>query len=49
MTTGRSADGQDDRKCAERCYRRYFGGDPDQYEFDAVYWTGWVGRRMAHS
>ena len=41
-------DGQDDRKCAERCYCRYFGGDPDQYELDAVYWTSWVGRRMAH-
>ena len=41
-------DGQDDRKCAERCYSRYFGGDPEQYETDAAYWTGWVGRRMAH-
>ena len=41
-------DGQDDRKCAERCYCRYFGGDPEEYELDAAYWTGWVGRRMAH-
>ena len=41
-------DGQDDRKCAERCYSRYFGGDAEQYEIDAAYWTGWVGRRMAH-
>ena len=41
-------DGQDDRKCAERCYCRYFGGDPEQYELDAAYWTGWVGRRMDH-
>ena len=41
-------DGQDDRKCAERCYVRYFGGDPDQYDADAAYWTGWVGRRMDH-
>ena len=41
-------DGQDDRKCAERCYSRYFGGDSEQYEIDAAYWTGWVGRRMAH-
>ena len=40
-------DGQDDRKCAERCYCRYFGGDPEEYELDAAYWTGWVGRRMA--
>ena len=41
-------DGQDDRKCAERCYCRYFGGDLEQYELDTAYWTGWVGRRMAH-
>ena len=41
-------DGQDDRKCAERCYSRYFGGDPEQYGEDAAHWTGWVGRRMAH-
>ena len=39
-------DGQDDRKCAERCYSRYFGGDSEEYELDAAYWTGWVGRRM---
>ena len=42
-------DGQDDRKCAERCYSRYFGGDLKQYELDAAYWTGWVGRRMAQA
>ena len=42
-------DGQDDRKCAVRCYRRYFGNDGDEYELDAAYWTGWVGRRMAHA
>ncbi len=41
-------DGQEDRKCAVRCYRRYFGNDGDEYELDAAYWTGWVGRRMAH-
>ena len=41
-------DGQDDRKCAERCYARYFGGAPDEREADAVYWTGWVERRMRH-
>ena len=41
-------DGQDDRKCAVRCYRRYFGNDDAEYENDATYWTGWVGRRMAH-
>ena len=41
-------DGQDDRKCAERCYCRYFGGGDSDRELDAAYWTRWVGRRMAH-
>ncbi len=41
-------DGQNDRKCAVRCYVRYFSGNEDEYEADAAYWTGWVGRRMAH-
>ena len=40
--------GQEHRKCAERCYARYFGGAPEEREADAVYWTGWVGRRMDH-
>ena len=41
-------DGQDDRKCAVRCYARYFSGAPDEYERDAAHWTDWVSRRMAH-
>ena len=41
-------DGQNDRKCAVRCYVRYFSGGVSEYEVDAAYWTGWVGRRMAH-
>ena len=41
-------DGQDDRKCAERCYSRYFSGDAQEYELDVDYWTRWVGRRMSH-
>jgi glycosyltransferase involved in cell wall biosynthesis/MoaA/NifB/PqqE/SkfB family radical SAM enzyme len=41
-------DGQDDRKCAERCYARYFSGDPDAYEQDVAQWEAWVHRRMAH-
>ncbi len=41
-------DGQDDRKCAVRCYSRYFSGNRREYELDAGYWTQWVGRRMAH-
>ena len=40
--------GQEDRKCAERCYARCFGGAPEEREADVRYWTGWVGRRMRH-
>jgi glycosyltransferase involved in cell wall biosynthesis len=41
-------DGQDDRKCAERCYARYFSGCSSDVEADTEYWTNWVGRRMSH-
>ena len=41
-------DGQDDRKCAVRCYVRHFSGGECEHETDAAYWTGWVARRMAH-
>ena len=40
--------GQEDRKCAERCYARYFSGDPDAREQDIAGWTRWVAQRMAH-
>jgi glycosyltransferase involved in cell wall biosynthesis/MoaA/NifB/PqqE/SkfB family radical SAM enzyme len=43
-----ACDGQDDRKCAERCYARYFSGSPAEREADVEYWSGWVGRRMRH-
>lgn len=43
-----ACDGQEDRKCAERCYARYFSGAPDEREADVSYWTDWVARRMAH-
>ncbi|MEZ4300820.1 MAG: glycosyltransferase [Polyangiaceae bacterium] len=43
-----ACDGQEDRKCAERCYSRYFSGAPDEREADVAYWTGWVARRMKH-
>ena len=43
-----ACEGQEDRKCAERCYARYFSGAPDEYEADVAYWTNWVGRRMKH-
>lgn len=43
-----ACDGQDDRKCAERCYARYFSGAPDERGRDVAYWTDWVARRMTH-
>ncbi|XXY48867.1 glycosyltransferase [Sorangium sp. So ce269] len=43
-----ACDGQEDRKCAERCYARFFSGAPDEREEDIAYWTGWVARRMRH-
>lgn len=33
-----ACDGQEDRKCAERCYARYFSGAPDEYRADVAYW-----------
>ncbi|HOO89880.1 MAG TPA: glycosyltransferase [Syntrophales bacterium] len=41
-------DGQEDKKCAERCYARYFSGAVDEKERDLGYWTDWVTRRMKH-
>jgi glycosyltransferase involved in cell wall biosynthesis/MoaA/NifB/PqqE/SkfB family radical SAM enzyme len=43
-----ACDGQEDSKCAERCYARYFSGDPDRHDADVATWSEWVGRRMAH-
>lgn len=43
-----ACDGQADRKCAERCYARYFSGSADESEQDIAQWTDWVARRMAH-
>ena len=43
-----TCDGQDDRKCAERCYARYFGGAPEERDADVAYWADWVARRMGH-
>ncbi|MDB4929959.1 MAG: glycosyl transferase group 1 [Myxococcaceae bacterium] len=41
-----ACDGQHDRKCAERCYARYFSGAPDEHEEDVRHWERWVARRM---
>ncbi|MGH7272822.1 MAG: glycosyltransferase, partial [Polyangiaceae bacterium] len=43
-----ACDGQEDRKCAERCYARYFSGAPDEHGEDVEHWSGWVARRMKH-
>jgi len=43
-----ACDGQEDRKCAERCYARYFSGAPEEREHDVATWTDWVARRMQH-
>ena len=43
-----ACDGQEDRKCAERCYAKLFGGAPEEWEADVRNWTDWVGRRMKH-
>ncbi|PIR01047.1 MAG: radical SAM protein [Nitrospinae bacterium CG11_big_fil_rev_8_21_14_0_20_45_15] len=48
QTLWSACDGQDDRKCAERCYARYFGGNPEDHEADIAYWSDWVSRRMNH-
>lgn len=41
-------DGQEDRKCAIRCYARCFGGGAEHMEGDIAYWTSWVRERMGH-
>lgn len=40
-------DGQEHRKCAEKCYSLYFSGAPEHYQLDAACWTTWVEQRMA--
>ncbi|MEK9138545.1 MAG: glycosyltransferase, partial [Bacteroidota bacterium] len=39
---------QEDHKCAERCYSRYYSGAPSGREEDLAYWSRWIARRMAH-
>jgi glycosyltransferase involved in cell wall biosynthesis len=39
-------DGQDDLKCALRCYGGYFSGAEEEFFYDSNYWTDWVKRRM---
>ena len=41
--------GQDDQKCAERCYApRYASGIENEYAQDVSYWRDWTARRMRH-
>lgn len=44
----KECDGQENRKCAERCYSGYFSGDAHEWEEDTQYWTNWVARRQSH-
>ena len=41
-------DGQDDRKCADRCYGIYYSGAAEHRQADSDRWTAWVGERMLH-
>ncbi len=40
--------GQDDERCASRCYSIYFGGGHDSRDDDVAQWTRWVAERMRH-
>lgn len=41
-----ACDSQENQKCAQQCYWRYFGHQDEAA--DLKYWTEWVGRRMDH-
>ncbi len=41
-------DGQEDQKCAEKCYAGYFSGEPLEQKIDVDYWTDWIKRRRLH-
>ncbi len=40
-------DGQEDRKCAETCYRGYFSGLNAPQEQESNFWTDWIHTRMS--
>ena len=48
MNLWAACDGQEDRRCAERCYARYFSGAADERAEDVAHWSRWVERRMTH-
>jgi glycosyltransferase involved in cell wall biosynthesis len=39
-------EGQDELKCAMRCYNGYFSGAEEEFSQDSNYWSCWVKRRM---
>ena len=41
-------DGQEDQKCAGKCYSGYFSGGSLEKEIDIAYWTDWIRRRRLH-
>jgi glycosyltransferase involved in cell wall biosynthesis/MoaA/NifB/PqqE/SkfB family radical SAM enzyme len=43
-----ACEGQQDARCASRCYSRYLSGDPTKEMQDLAVWERWVGERMAH-
>lgn len=43
-----ACDGQENEKCALRCYARYFSGLKGNRQADVEYWKNWVDRRMRH-
>ncbi len=43
-----ACDGQQDEKCARRCYARYFSGADEEEAQDVAHWAEWVSRRMTH-
>ena len=43
-----ACDGQENEKCALRCYARYFSGLNGDNQTDVNYWKNWVDRRMRH-
>lgn len=40
--------GQNNQKCAEKCYAGYYSGAANEITTDMAYWTDWVSRRMEH-
>jgi glycosyltransferase involved in cell wall biosynthesis len=43
-----NCEGQEDQKCAKRCYSGYFSGGSLEQEIDVAYWTDWIARRRLH-